>query len=106
MLEVTNLYKSYEGALLLRGISFTVAARETVCLLGASGSGKSTLLRIIAGLESAEQGQVCWEGIDLASVPAHRRGFRAGISGLCALPAHERGRERGFWAEDAGSFPL
>lgn len=75
MLEVTNLYKSYEGTLLLRGISFTVAAGETVCLLGASGSGKSTLLRIIAGLETAEQGQVCWEGADLASVPAHRRGF-------------------------------
>jgi ABC-type Fe3+/spermidine/putrescine transport system ATPase subunit len=75
MLEVINLYKSYEGELLLRGISFTVAAGETVCLLGASGSGKSTLLRIIAGLETAEQGQVCWEGADLASVPAHRRGF-------------------------------
>ncbi len=75
MLEVTNLYKSYEGALLLKGISFTVAAGETVCLLGASGSGKSTLLRIIAGLEMAEQGQVSWEGADLASVPAHRRGF-------------------------------
>ncbi len=75
MLEVSNLYKSYEGELLLRGISFTVATGETVCLLGASGSGKSTLLRIIAGLETAEQGQVCWEGADLASVPAHRRGF-------------------------------
>jgi ABC-type Fe3+/spermidine/putrescine transport system ATPase subunit len=75
MLEVTNLYKSYEGTLLLRGITFTVAPGETVCLLGASGSGKSTLLRIIAGLEFAEQGQVCWEGEDLADVPAHRRGF-------------------------------
>ena len=75
MLEVTDIYKSFEGALLLRGISFTVADGETVCLLGASGSGKSTLLRIIAGLETAEQGQVFWEGQDLASVPAHRLGF-------------------------------
>jgi spermidine/putrescine transport system ATP-binding protein len=75
MLEVIDLYKSYEGAPLLRGISFTVAAGETVCLLGASGSGKSTLLRIIAGLEASEQGRVCWEGQDLVSVPAHRRGF-------------------------------
>ena len=75
MLEVTNIYKSYEGSPLLRGISFSVAAGETVCLLGASGSGKSTLLRILAGLETAEQGQVCWEGADLASVPTHRRGF-------------------------------
>jgi spermidine/putrescine transport system ATP-binding protein len=75
MLEVTNIWKSYEEKPLLRGISFSVAAGETVCLLGASGSGKSTLLRIIAGLETPEQGQVCWEGEDLASVPVHRRGF-------------------------------
>jgi ABC-type Fe3+/spermidine/putrescine transport system ATPase subunit len=75
MLEIINLHKSYEGAPLLRGISFTVSADETICLLGASGSGKSTLLRIIAGLESPEQGSVRWEGQDLASVPAHLRGF-------------------------------
>ena len=75
MLEIRDLYKSYEGTMLLRGISFSVAASETVCLLGASGSGKSTLLRIIAGLESAERGQVCWDGEDLAAIPAHRRGF-------------------------------
>jgi spermidine/putrescine transport system ATP-binding protein len=75
MLEIVNLYKSYESAPLLSGISFAVAADETVCLLGASGSGKSTLLRIIAGLEAPEQGSVRWEGQDLATIPAHRRGF-------------------------------
>ena len=75
MLELTDIHKTYEGTPLLRGISFTVAASETVCLLGASGSGKSTLLRIIAGLEQAEQGRVYWDGQDLASIPAYRRGF-------------------------------
>jgi spermidine/putrescine transport system ATP-binding protein len=75
MLEVIDLHKTYDGAPLLDGISFTVGVGETVCLLGASGSGKSTLLRIIAGLESAEQGSICWNGHDLASVPAYRRGF-------------------------------
>lgn len=75
MLEVSDVYKSYEGAPLLRGISFSVAAGETICLLGASGSGKSTLLRIIAGLETPEHGRLSWDGQDLASVPAHRRGF-------------------------------
>ncbi|KAF0108966.1 MAG: spermidine/putrescine transport system ATP-binding protein [Anaerolineaceae bacterium] len=75
MLELLDIHKSYEGQPLLTGISFTVAAGETVCLLGASGSGKSTLLRIIAGLEMPEQGQVCWDGEDLASLPVHRRNF-------------------------------
>ena len=75
MLELTDIHKTYENQPLLTGISFTVAAGETVCLLGASGSGKSTLLRIIAVLEQPESGQVLWDGADLASVPAHRRQF-------------------------------
>ncbi len=75
MLEVRDIWKSYEGQPLLCGISFTVRPGETVCLLGASGSGKSTLLRIIAGLEKPERGQVLWDGRDMAGVPVHRRNF-------------------------------
>lgn len=75
MLELIDIHKSYEGQPLLRGISFSVVTGETVCLLGPSGSGKSTLLRIIAGLETSEQGQVRWDGEDLAPVPVHRRSF-------------------------------
>lgn len=75
MLEVDGIHKSYGGTPLLRGISFTVAPDETVCLLGASGSGKSTLLRIIAGLEPPDSGRVLWEGADLGSTPAHARDF-------------------------------
>jgi len=75
MLEVIDLWKSYEGSPLLCGISFRVMPGETVCLLGPSGSGKSTLLRMIAGLEPPERGEVCWEGQDLAAIPVYRRGF-------------------------------
>lgn len=75
MLEVREIWKSYEGQPLLCGVSFTVQAGETVCLLGPSGSGKSTLLRIIAGLEAPEAGQVLWQGEDLAAVPVHQRHF-------------------------------
>jgi spermidine/putrescine transport system ATP-binding protein len=75
MLEINAIYKEYEGQPLLRGVSFSVAAGETVCLLGASGSGKSTLLRIIAGLEPMDAGQVYWDGRDLAGMPVHRRNF-------------------------------
>ncbi|MGD8405592.1 MAG: ABC transporter ATP-binding protein [Anaerolineales bacterium] len=75
MLELIDIYKTYENQPLLSGISFTVETGETICLLGASGSGKSTLLRIIAGLESPECGQVLWSGVDLASAPADQRNF-------------------------------
>ncbi|MDT8898520.1 ABC transporter ATP-binding protein [Thermanaerothrix sp. 4228-RoL] len=75
MLEVREIWKSYEGQPLLCGVSFEVRPGETVCLLGPSGSGKSTLLRIIAGLEVPEAGQVLWQGEDLAAVPVHQRHF-------------------------------
>ena len=75
MLELHNITKSYEGQPLLSGVSFTVDAGETVCLLGASGSGKSTLLRIIAGLDLPETGRVSWDGEDLVSTPPHARDF-------------------------------
>ncbi len=75
MLAVENLFKSFAGRPLLRGIGFRVAAAETVCLLGPSGSGKSTILRLIAGLERPDAGRITWDGRDLATVPVHRRRF-------------------------------
>ncbi len=75
MLEVRDIFKTYENKPLLRGISFSVAQGETICLLGASGSGKSTLLRMVAGLEFPESGQFLFNQIDLAQTPPHLRDF-------------------------------
>jgi spermidine/putrescine transport system ATP-binding protein len=75
MLELRDIFKTYEDKPLLRGISFSVAEGETVCLLGASGSGKSTLLRMIAGLENPESGRILFNGLDLAQTPTHLRDF-------------------------------
>ena len=75
MLEVNNIYKTYEGKPLLNDISFQVDTGETICLLGASGSGKSTLLRNIAGLEEADAGFISFNHVDLTSTPPHLRDF-------------------------------
>lgn len=75
MLEVRNIFKSYEGKPILKDISFDVGVGETVCLLGASGSGKSTLLRIIAGLEVPDSGTIFFKQQDLKNTPPHLRDF-------------------------------
>jgi thiamine transport system ATP-binding protein len=63
------------GKRILDGVSLTLAAAETVALLGPSGSGKSTLLRAVAGLERLDGGRISFGGDDLADIPPHRRGF-------------------------------
>ena len=75
MLEIRDIFKTYEDKPLLCGISFSVSQGETICLLGASGSGKSTLLRMIAGLEFPESGQFLFDQIDLSRIPPHARDF-------------------------------
>lgn len=86
LLDVRDIQKAYEGAPLLRGISFDAQAGEIVCLLGPSGTGKTTLLRIIAGLETAEAGQVLFEGHALSGVPVHRRGLGLMFQDLALFP--------------------
>jgi len=74
LLQVARLHKSFAAAV-LNEVSFEVHQGEIVCLLGPSGCGKTTLLRVIAGLETADQGTVYFDGQDVAAVPVHQRGF-------------------------------
>jgi len=58
MIEIKDVHKKFAHVEVLKGVSFTVAEGEVVCLIGPSGSGKSTLLRCINGLESYEDGDI------------------------------------------------
>ncbi len=57
-IAIQNVTKSFGSYDALKGIGLAVADQEFLVLLGASGCGKSTLLRIIAGLETADIGEV------------------------------------------------
>ena len=65
MIKVVNLHKSFGQLHVLKGVNFSVAPREVVCVIGPSGSGKSTLLRCINQLESASSGHVYIDGEEL-----------------------------------------
>ena len=55
-LEVHNISFGYNGGLLLKDISFSVAAGELIALIGPNGSGKTTLLKILLGLLAPSSG--------------------------------------------------
>ena len=75
MLTISSISKAYNGTNALDEVSLSVAAGETLAILGPSGSGKSTLLRCVAGLEELDGGSIEWDGTNLASVPPHKRNF-------------------------------
>jgi ABC-type Fe3+/spermidine/putrescine transport system ATPase subunit len=75
LLEVESISKAYDGTPVLQEVWFRVEEDEIVCLLGPSGCGKTTLLRIVAGLETADAGQVTFGGRPLDDIEVHRRGF-------------------------------
>lgn len=70
-LAVENLYKSYPGKPVLRGVSLTLREGELLTLLGRSGCGKSTLLRLIAGFEAPDSGRIFMDGAPV-SAPSPR----------------------------------
>lgn len=58
MLEINNLYVSYEKRDILKNISFSLAKGETLSIVGPSGCGKSTLLLSIADLKNNKSGNI------------------------------------------------
>jgi phosphonate transport system ATP-binding protein len=69
MLEIRHLTKIYDdGTRALHNVSFTVPDGEFLIVIGLSGSGKSTLLRCINRLIDPTEGEILWNGVDLAKL--------------------------------------
>jgi lipopolysaccharide export system ATP-binding protein len=72
-LKVFNLRKSYRRRPVIRDVSLELGRGEVVALLGPNGSGKTTCFYSIAGLVTAEGGQVIVDGRDVSALPMYRR---------------------------------
>lgn len=84
LLRVRGASKRYPGGIeALRQADLVVERGEFICLIGASGCGKSTLLRMIAGFETATEGEVIMRG----------------------KPVTGPGPDRGMVFQDYGLFP-
>jgi multiple sugar transport system ATP-binding protein len=101
-LEISNVSKAYGATPVLDRISLAMEAREFIAFLGPSGSGKSTLLRIIAGLETLDEGEVRLDGERIDALPPGRRGV-AMVFQHYALYPHMTVRENlAFGLRNAG----
>ena len=71
--EIRNISKEFDGEKVLKGIDLTIHDKEFVTFLGPSGCGKTTTLRILAGFETADTGEVYFDGQRIDHVPPHKR---------------------------------
>ncbi len=65
LVEMKNIYKSYDGVAALKGIDFEVGFNEVVGILGDNGAGKSTLIKIISGVHSFDDGEMYIRGVKI-----------------------------------------
>ncbi len=72
-IEIKGIDKRFGDFVALEDVSLDIPTGQLTALLGPSGGGKSTLLRIVAGLESPDDGTVCIEGVEATHLPPQKR---------------------------------
>jgi len=93
-IQADNISKSISGKPILRDVSLSIEAGQSLALIGPNGSGKSTLLRVIAGLLAADSGHITIGGDRVDRLPrrklAQRLGFVTQEAGTTdAIPVRE-----------------
>jgi len=73
-IKVANVSKKFGDFSALRDVSVEIPSGSLTALLGPSGGGKTTLLRVIAGLETPDEGRIEIDGVEATSLPPQRRG--------------------------------
>jgi branched-chain amino acid transport system ATP-binding protein len=72
MLSIQGLWKSFEGFVATRDVSFELAAGETHAVIGPNGAGKTTFFNLITGHLRPTKGSVAFEGRDLVGLPPQK----------------------------------
>jgi branched-chain amino acid transport system ATP-binding protein len=72
MLRIEDLRVNYGAIQAVKGISFEVADKELVALIGSNGAGKSTTLKTISGIVRPSGGSIFYHGEDLIRKPTHQ----------------------------------
>ena len=73
LIELKGISKSYDGEKVIDSMNLYIRDGEFITFLGPSGCGKTTTLRIIGGFETADEGQLYFDGVEISDVPAYKR---------------------------------
>lgn len=73
IIELQGINKQYGDNTVLDNLSLNIKKNEFLTLLGPSGCGKTTTLKIIAGFESADNGNVMFNNEDITDIPPYKR---------------------------------
>lgn len=80
ILQIRNIHKSFSNIEVLKGVDVEINHGEIISIIGSSGSGKSTLLRCINFLESANQGEIIYRGVNYTNEPKRIIDLRKKVS--------------------------
>ena len=86
LIQADQLFKSYRGRCVVKGVSLTVHAGEVVGLLGPNGAGKTTSFYMVMGLIKPDSGVLSFRGHDITRVPMYKRA-RMGMGYLAQEPS-------------------
>ena len=86
VLELEHITKSFGSTQVLKGISLSIKQGEFITFLGASGCGKTTTLRIIAGLETPDEGSVRLNGKDVTGLEPNQRNVNTVFQNYALFP--------------------
>jgi lipopolysaccharide export system ATP-binding protein len=86
LLETKDLFKSYDGREVVKGVDIVIKRGEIVGLLGPNGAGKTTTFYMIVGIIPPNRGKIIFDNTDITRLPIHVR-CRYGIGYLSQEPS-------------------
>jgi spermidine/putrescine transport system ATP-binding protein len=85
-IQTQNLTRRFGSVIALDGVHLSILQGEFFSLLGPSGCGKTTLLRLIAGLDSPDEGALLLDGENSLALPAHKRSVNTVFQSYALFP--------------------
>ncbi|MFH0754369.1 MAG: ABC transporter ATP-binding protein [Candidatus Omnitrophota bacterium] len=111
MIQIHDLYKTFNKVQVLNGLNLSVRSGETMVVIGRSGAGKSVLLKSIIGILKPESGSIAIDGVDVTRLSESdydkvRRNIGLVFQGGALFDSLSVGENVGFMLNEYGQLSL